>query len=58
MQRKRKPRRKQDHTFVYLLTAAAVIVSAAGAVQAFYQHPTYGRGLQALLALISAGRYL
>ena len=57
MQRKRKAKPKKDYTLVYL-TAAGVILTAAGAVQAFYQHPTYGRGLQALLALISASRYL
>jgi hypothetical protein len=50
--------RNQRRALVYALTAVGVILSAAGAVQAFYEHPTYGRGLQALLAVISAGRYL
>ena len=53
-----KRKRNQRRPLVYVLTAVGVVLSAAGAVQAFYEHPTYGRGLQALLAVISAGRYL
>ncbi len=37
------------------LTAVAAILAAAVAVERYYVHPTYGTGLQALLAAIQAG---
>jgi hypothetical protein len=42
----------------YILTAVIGILSTTGAVEAFYEHPTYGRGLQALFAVITFGRFL
>ena len=36
----------------HLLITVVAVGSAALAVQAFYEHPTAGRGIQALLAVI------
>lgn len=37
---------------------ALAVFAAALAVEAFYEHPTRGRGLKALLAVIQAGEAL
>ena len=37
------------------VSAAIAILTALLAVEAFYEHPTRGRGLKALLAVIQAG---
>lgn len=42
----------------HVLVAAIGLLSAAAAVQAFYEHPTYGRGLQAFAAVVGFGRFL
>jgi len=36
----------------------AAILTALMAVEAFYEHPTYGRGIRALAAVIQAGGVL
>lgn len=38
--------------------AAFAIASALFAVENFYEHPTYGRGIKALIAVLQAGEDL
>ncbi|MBV8081860.1 MAG: hypothetical protein JO293_03075 [Candidatus Eremiobacteraeota bacterium] len=38
----------------HVLIAAVGVISAAAAVEQYYEHPTYGRGLQALASVIGA----
>ena len=40
----------------YLLSAVIGLLLAAASVEAFYEHPTYGRGLQALAAVLTLGQ--
>ena len=40
----------------HILVVASVIVTAGVAIEKYYQHPTLGNGLQALLAAISLGK--
>jgi hypothetical protein len=43
---------------VKLLKVLGLVAFAAVAVERFYEHPTRGRGLQALLAALQAGEAL
>lgn len=38
--------------FKHVAYTAVAVGSAALAVEAFYEHPTFGRGIQALLAVL------
>jgi hypothetical protein len=38
-----------------VLGTALAVLSAAIAIEAFYVHPTYGRGLRAMIAVVQAG---
>jgi hypothetical protein len=40
------------------LYVVITVLSAVYAVDQFYTHPTYGRGLKALAAVIQAGEFL
>jgi hypothetical protein len=40
---------------VHVLYAAGIILLAAAALEQLYEHPSYGRGLKALVAVVQAG---
>ncbi len=40
------------------LKALGAVAAVLIAVESFYEHPTYGRGLKALFAVIQAGEVL
>lgn len=42
----------------HLATAAIALIGLAVAVENFYEHPTYGRGLQAAFAAINAAKFI
>jgi len=40
------------------VTVILAVAVAAGAIETFYEHPTYGRGLEALLTVVRLGEAL